>query len=706
MFELSSSQCAVIQHPYSPGSTLKVVAGPGSGKTHTLLLQIRQLIAKGSVQPDEILVLSLTNKAVDNIIDKLLDAFQNDPHDTKNEVQINEVVSKIAVFTIHGLASRIVTENEGIVNIIEEDGWRGLLKLIPPDLHLGQCQLGGKNSILRPRELERIVRDYQTRRTAINKTSFMESLMAILRDSKVVTNDDLILSATNYLHVKSEQDPVSNEGITNDVLSKYKVVIIDEFQDLYPSLTPLIQKVAQNKELILFGDPNQSIYGFLGNNKLVMKSLESARPSSSFETLSLPDSYRCTPEIKSLAETMTGTRTLANPKSTSFMHSKPPCGIAPFFVNISDPVEELEWIVDQIAQLVCCSAKLSDIAILTRTNVQAKSVSEFLRSYGIPFEVLNSQPAWIEDKHIKFLIDLLRFCTLISDETNDQSPLTQHRTDFSSVIVLSSLRGIGSQTVQTLFNQSSRMKCSIWNLISNTPESEWRLTPSQRKKIKCVVKTMQFAAHSTQSATMTPLELVSELIGIAQEIGYSFEDSKQREQKVQLRERIIQMVKVIKLCENSKPEGTSLPKWFLATYFDQGIICHRQDKEAKNKQAGIVKISTIHSSKGLEFPIVFLMGEANSKLPLEKKVIYVGMTRARNLLYINNLRQANQKSVSLISPLEFGEPFWRYYNHDLDRHWKADKNQGLTKYNLLRKTYGLSTLQRTFSTLRSCIRKF
>lgn len=289
--ELTPSQCTVLEYPYFPANTVKVIAGPGSGKTFTLLQKVHHLIKEQQIRQDEILILSLTNKAVDNIKAKLLGIFeiQNSSGIPQNDLQA--IVDQIDIFTIHGLANKLVVEHEGIINIIEENGWRGLLKLVSSDFWSRR-----KISTPTTKNLEMLLKAYKNNNnTEEQSSSTLLNIIDIMESCKVLTNDDLILKASGYLALSGVVNEQSE--FLDKIKNKYKVVLIDEFQDLYPMLLPLIKDVSFGKQLIMFGDTNQSIYNFLGSNQEVMRQLDNLHNFDVSKTLHLYDNFRSTPEI-------------------------------------------------------------------------------------------------------------------------------------------------------------------------------------------------------------------------------------------------------------------------------------------------------------------------------------------------------------------------------------------------------------------------
>lgn len=697
------SQEAVIKYPYIPNSTLKVIAGPGSGKTYTLLSKVCELICTGAVRPEEILIVSLTNKAVDNIIFNLLDMFDSSANEISTE-SIEEIVSQIGIYTIHGLANRVVIENEGLVSVIEETGWRGLLKLLPSDFRRRHTSSRSATTIT-PKEFERMFKEYLVKKRPTDKDDTLERILDIMKQSKVVTNEDLILKASKYLESFSTSQYMEEKQFTDMLLNRYKIIMIDEFQDLFPSLLPLLKTIIGGKQLIMFGDPQQSVYEFLGDNKEVLRALDDLRPPKDIITMQLRDNFRCTPEITKATNLVIGNNTSHPADSDADSVIKPSCMVYPCFVEIADPILELEYLIDQICQLVCSSARLSDIAVLTRTNAQLATVTKHLQSYGIPTTKLTTQPDWMNDKNIKILIDLLKVYTFVFRESSQfHGPVINERnqSDFSVILTLGAVHGIGNQSIQSLFIAANKRKVSLWDYITQIDETKWPPGIVNKAKIKNYTKTLSpLIAKGTLHQISRPVDVLAAITMIAARLGIHLNDVKTSNQLKEYKIHLIEMLKTLKLCTINKPDDVSLVEWFLETYFDQSMILHHNQPggAANDHFLGSVNISTIHSSKGLEFPIVFLMGGYNS-FPIETNVLYVGMTRARNLLYLSNVNNGKLNSMMSkkpFSPLK-NEEFWKYYNTDLKRPFVPDLKTTMLNYNKLQRKYGIFTSSRTYST--------
>ncbi|CAI4050827.1 ATP-dependent 3'-5' DNA helicase SKDI_15G0630 [Saccharomyces kudriavzevii IFO 1802] len=707
MDKLTPSQWKVVNKPYEPASTLKVTAGPGSGKTLTLLYKVLHLVTVENIKPDEILIFSLTNKAVDNIIENLLSVFEYS-HTSR------EIVSQIGCYTIHGLANRIVVENEGMVNIIEEIGWRGLMKLLPPSKRTPHYFKSYK-------ELEKVIKDYKlngnrsSNIVARDANSVIEKLVELMDNCKVMTNDDLIIRAKKYLELDCSHADASS-SFTQDLQKKYKVVLIDEFQDLYPSLSPLITTICKGKQLIMFGDTNQSIYEFLGCNRQIMLQLDNLHPRFSTTTLKLFDNFRSTPEIISLASKVINLPPTEKPVLDDTDETPPelvrklPCGVSPQLVSFDDLVAESEFIIDKITQLVCSSAKFSDIAILSRTNSHLTKLASVLKKYGIPFQKLKSQPDWMDDLRIQFLLDILKVCSLASDEKHSHGFNTSDKwqSDFSLLVTMSAIKGVGDASIQALYKACGLKNLSIWKYITMVPNFEWPLGFSIKKKIENYTSNLYEMIESDQIHQLEdPLELIEKISEIINNLNLNpmyFQSMSDSQSSSEFKSHLQEMAQVMKVSKLNKPPSISFVKWFLETYFDQTMTFHQAKQTLQTAGPGTIKLSTIHSAKGLEFPIVFLTNGSVSNFPMDTNSLYVGMTRARNLLYMCNMKHQSlvTKPPSYSKSIMSNEFFWDYYRRDLNRSASGAKmthDYSIRRYNQLRTNFGF---YRAYSSINRC----
>ncbi|SMN21878.1 similar to Saccharomyces cerevisiae YOL095C HMI1 Mitochondrial inner membrane localized ATP-dependent DNA helicase, required for the maintenance of the mitochondrial genome [Maudiozyma saulgeensis] len=697
--ELTPSQCAVLEYPYFPANTVKIIAGPGSGKTFTLLQKVHHLITTQQVKQDEILILSLTNKAVDNIKAKLIGTFEKLNKSGTLQDDLQKVVDQIDVFTIHGLANKLVVEHEGIINIIEENGWKGLLKLVSSEFW-SRLKISSPTS----KNLEMLLKAYKQKTNKGESNSTLLNIIDIMESCKVLTNDDLILKASKYLSLTTV--PNEQSEFLNKIKNKYKVVLIDEFQDLYPILLPLIKEVSFGKQLIMFGDSNQSIYDFLGSNQEVMRELDKLHIADVSKTLHLYDNFRSTPEIISASKLVLPHHINTTEREDLVMKS--PCFLKPQIYQFNDNMDQMEFIVSEIAKLATANVKLSDIAILSRTNNHLNVVAEYFRNYQIPYNKMITQPDWLMDTRIQFLIDLIKvvvFAHKSSQSIDDEVSAVHRKSDFSVLITLSALKGIGSKSIQTLYAAAIKERLPLWDYILTVPQSQWQSGISNKNKIVDYTnKVSKLVADNTLWSAQSPLDIMEIISSVAMDLDYtplknmSITDSKQ------FKRHLEDMFQVMKLCLLNKPHDLTLVEWFIESFFEKCAEQHQNSLKTPSYGSGNINLSTIHSAKGLEYPVVMLLNSTTDTFSIESSTLYVGVTRARNLLYMININHRKFNKQWKDPNLFQNQQFWKYYNNDLNRPTTSVPGilaSNSSRYLSLSNKYGL----RTYSTYSHCINR-
>ncbi|CCH59076.1 hypothetical protein TBLA_0B02340 [Henningerozyma blattae CBS 6284] len=703
---LTPLQKKVVGYPYRPDSLLKVIAGPGSGKTEILLRRVHHLISEGHLKADEILILSLTNKAVDNVIDKLKKNVQelNDQVKYSSE-ELDSLIDKLHIHTIHSIANKIVVEQDGIVNILEENGWRGLMKLIST----GSSPTGTASYETNLKKFQQLFKNiyYSTDKVAPKK---FEQISSIMKRYKVMTNDEMIIRAARYLETyqnKSKNledgcEPQEVDSTIVDIKSKIKVIFIDEYQDLYPSLLPLIKQITIGKQLALFGDPNQSIYQFLGDNVSFLKSLENEykKRKSDIKTLYMYDNFRNTPEIISQVVEIMGPNLVhyKAEREAQNITLKSSSNLKPIIMNFPNSNATCEFMIDQIIQAVTSSAQLSDIAILARTNSEIQFIANILDKYQIEYQKLTAQPTWLSDPRIQFLIDLWKVIYLVSKEKYSDSEISNEeiqniQSDFSIIVTLGALQGIRSTFINKLYAECKEFNCSIWNYITSETKSKRLTKITTHKTVKQFIDELSpYINNKEYLYEDNPIKLLKNVCDIAFNLPYTHLQFKDDVDRMSFKNHLEDLFRTMKACMMDRPEDVPLLEWFIETYFEYSIFLHNESNSGYSNSrltpsSACIKLSTIHSSKGLEFPIVFIFENIFQSFPIENSVLYVAMTRAKNILYMFNVNHPNIKSnfkYPSVFPLAKKKEFWNYYNTTLGRKLTTPN---IEKYLLLMQKY-------------------
>ncbi|CCE61154.1 hypothetical protein TPHA_0A00690 [Tetrapisispora phaffii CBS 4417] len=705
--KLTNSQEVVVQFPYQANTTLKVVAGPGSGKTTTCLNRVYHLIKNKIVDPSEILILSLTNKSVENITDKLLDTFEslerenglNDADKVDREFQIADLVKDISVSTIHSLANRVLTEYFGTINVIDDSGWRGLQNLISTEFWSKHSIK--PSSLYATKQFEKLYDDYKISSNKIKGE--LTEIAKIMNNNNVFTHNDLIIQASKILKEKGNEKDIADVGIENQftyhLLNNYKIVIIDEFQDLYPSLLKFLIPICKNKQLELYGDDNQSIYEFLGSNAKVMKILEECNGKENLKLLKLQENFRSSAEIVELSKKILLDGKQISKDNILSNAPKSYASIEPIVEYTDNILQELEYIVSEICKLVSCGAKLSDLIIMTRTNAKLDIINNFLSLYGIETKCLSSNPDWIKNSAIQCLLDITKLVYSLTedssmDEVEEYSIL---KSDFSTIIMLNHVKGIGKISIKNLFEGAQKNNCSLWHYISQGSSESLPVNNTTKNKIIEFVKLFNpIIEEKVLNNLNSAHELLENITNIAYKLNTGIFEFENDQQKELFKENLYEFSRVLKNCAATKDDDMSLLKWFLQSYRDQTIVTHERYPTLRSKE-NMVNLSTIHCAKGLEYPIAFVVGDLQThKLPIDKNTLYVAATRARNLLYMINIRHYNIKATATTNPILTNSSFWKFYNKDVSRRYQPGAYT--EKYRTIQQKYGFNSQQiRNFS---------
>ncbi|ODV76058.1 ATP-dependent 3'-5' DNA helicase [Cyberlindnera jadinii NRRL Y-1542] len=573
---VTPTQAKIIRHPIEKKKTLNIISGPGAGKTTTLVNKVAYMIGEEIVKPEKVLVLSMTNRAVDGFLSRLQDQLDE------------ETAALTDIETFHGLAHRELMKYDpsyGFSELIEDPGWR---------------VLGMMSGVKRKFELQRIVELLKTRGLTADERDEIASEHRLSRE----TIDELFKiletsQAVTYNEFLRDYKRLLRDG---KIKTDYDVVIVDEFQDVYPELWELVELLARNSHLIVAGDPYQSIYGFLGDNGIVQSQLEHFHEMDRVE---MYDCFRSPPEvIKSseyIIETDRGVKSYLK-------------GEKPILMKMRDSTEQFEYVIDEIMRLVTESndaVKLGDIAVLTRTNRELEELIKMLNKYGLDTLKLSSSPSWC-DGNLFYLVDYMRILN------NPQ------RSHFAVICTLLLLPEIGPVTVRNIEARARRNKMSLYDYLV---EHRDKLKPQLQAYID-VMEDMRLSLDpNSTSDIMDKLLIIADELGLRKFLSRSilFDDDKNH-----VTTQVLDFNESLKMFAHLKPDNQTVLEYFLQSYMDRLPISTVKDA---------VKVSTIHSSKGLEFPVVFMIGSKPALLPREhlspedRRVYYVGMTRAKHLLY-------------------------------------------------------------------------
>jgi DNA helicase-2/ATP-dependent DNA helicase PcrA len=602
---LNEQQRQAVMHKDGP---CLVIAGAGSGKTKVLTTRIAHLINEG-VSSYNILAITFTNKAA---------------REMKERLELIVPNNDAFVGTFHSFGLRIVRENymylglERNFTILDSDDVLTIIKKIMKDLCITKEECAPshirnrisfiKNEMLTNAEIEQY---FNTEPEQIAYKVYQEYVEVLKKNNSVDFDDLLSLPVELFNHHKE---------VLEHYQDKFKYILIDEYQDtneVQYKLTKLL--AAKHHNIFVVGDPDQSIYQFRGANYKNILNFEHDYQNT--KVIALEENYRSTKMILDAANSVIKNnkdRKEKNLKSNKMLGAKVQ------YLRSYDEKHEVTLCIEEIKKLLDVGYKASDIAIFYRTNGQARIVEEMFIKSNLPYRVVGSY-YFYQRKEIKDLISYLR---LIS---NHQDEISLRR------VINVPKRKIGPTTIKNLELEANINGISMFDTISKGNELEFKNLILELTK-------------DSESLSLT--ELIDDILdksGMKKEL----EEDKSLESDLRL-ENLMEF-KSITASFEERTGSVNLEDFLEEISLIADMSEHKEYEDS-------VTLMTIHSAKGLEFDVVFLIGmeegifpHANSLLETdgveeERRLMYVGITRARELLYLTNAKRRMLYGKESINP--------------------------------------------------------
>jgi len=611
-------QSAVIHH----GGPLLVVAGAGSGKTRVLTRRIAYLMAERGVEPFEILAITFTNKAAGEMKERVA-------------TLVGKRAKAIWVSTFHSACVRILRQEATRLgfstsySIYDQADSVRLVTLVMRDLNLDQKRYNpravaalisnAKNELLGPADyrnattnhFEEIVAEvyaiYQQRLTSANAMDF----------------DDLIMKTVEVL----QKFPDARARYRH----RFKHILVDEYQDTNHAQYILIRELVGTDregipaaELCVVGDADQSIYGFRGATIRNILQFEEDYPDAT--TILLEQNYRSTQNILSAANaviTKNESRKEKNLWSDAGSGSK----LVGFVAE--NEHHEAEFVRDELYKLSDTGkSRYGDTAIFYRTNAQSRVFEEIFMRAGVPYKVVGGV-RFYERKEVKDLLAYLRVLVNPDDEVSLRR------------IINTPKRGIGDRALDSIDDLAKRDTISFWQALSRSTSTE--LSPRANSSIQAFVS-MMTALQVLVEANRPPSTIAAAILeqsGLLEELRASHDP--QDEVRV---ENLEELVAVIEEYEERIVGEGETPT--LGGFLEEvSLVADADEIPEGEDHGGVVTLMTLHTAKGLEFPTVFLTGMEEGVFPHsrtlgekkeleeERRLAYVGLTRARERLYLS-----------------------------------------------------------------------
>lgn len=602
---LNEKQKEAVLHNKGP---LLVLAGAGSGKTRVLTTSIANLIENEKVDPRNILAITFTNKAANEMKDRVSNLLNMD-------------VSRLWIGTFHSICARILRMNIDKIGynsnftIYDTNDQKTLIKEIINDL-------GYKDEIT-PRDAQNLISSLK------NKSIGPKEFLTI--DGYYRYHNEYYEIYRQYEKRKFEYNSLDFDDLIEKVLllfskdkdtlkyyqNKFEYVFVDEYQDTNTSQYELVKNFAGiHKNVFVVGDADQSIYSFRGAD--INNILNFENDFKDAKVIKLEQNYRSTSNILNTANSL-----IVNNIERKDKNLWTDNGIGDEVIYKSNSVEseESKFVVDEIKMLINEGYSYSDIAILYRTNAQSRPFEEVLMKNLIDYKVVGGLKFY-DRKEIKDLVSYLKVIV------NPQDDIALKR------IINEPKRGIGNKSVEQLSKLASDNDISILNLIAK-PEYRTLLTDRLRNLTNKFFNPLSEIFKNIDNYKIT--DLINEVLDKS---GYlkSLESSYSVEDRARI-DNLNEFISAASEYEENNPDDT------IYDYLENlSLISDMEKTEDKDNS---ILLMTIHAAKGLEFPIVFVVGMDEGLFPgkrsidegnieEERRLFYVAITRAREKLYLTS----------------------------------------------------------------------
>jgi DNA helicase-2/ATP-dependent DNA helicase PcrA len=642
--DLNPPQQEAVLHTEGP---LLVLAGAGSGKTRVLTYRVAHLIAKG-VPPWRILAVTFTNKAAGEMRERV------------EKLVGSQATAAMWVATFHSACVRILRQEIGRLGfsknfvIFDSQDQLSIVKSIIKELNISdkiyppRAILGtiskAKNHLIGVEEYSRQATDIWSKTVALVFQRYHTKLQA----NNGLDFDDLIMMTVRLF----EEAP--------EALAKYQdkfhYIMIDEYQDTNRAQYLLVNLLAAKyRNLCVVGDDDQSIYSFRAAD--IRNILEFGRDFPEVKVIKLEQNYRSTKHILEVANTVIKNNRSRHPKQ---LWTENQAGEPVLLYGAEDDRAEAQFAVEEMQYLIRENGyHYQDFAFLYRTNAQSRVFEEALVQQGVPYRVIGGL-RFYERKEIKDILAYLRFVHNPADRVS----LTR--------IINVPKRGIGDATWEHFLHFVEEQNCRVLEGLERLEEVPG-LSARARNSLAAFHKMLQNWLTMRETAPLNELtQAILEQSGYRRELQQ--EPTLEAQGRLENLEEFLNMIAQFELNSDDRSLAAFLETVALVADIDN----YEADSEA-------ITLMTLHSAKGLEFPAVFLVGLEegifphsrslleNSELEEERRLFYVGVTRAKQRLYITHaetrvLYGNLQPAVASRFLLELPEDSVKVLK-DFRRHW-------------------------------------
>jgi len=610
---LNPQQRAAVEHDLGP---LLLLAGAGSGKTRVITFRIAHLLLEKGVPAPAILAVTFTNKAAREMRERVV------------ELVGRKRAEGMLISTFHALCVQILKEDIGRLgykknfSIYAAADQLRLIKDLMERVDIDGKRFDAdrilwlisdaKNRLVPPEQFVIRYGDDYERMAAAVYPKYQKALKAY----NAVDFDDLIMLAVKLLQEHPE--------VLEKYRQRFRYLLVDEYQDTNAAQYLLLKLLAGgHRNLCVVGDDDQSIYGWRGADLGNILDFERDFPGT--VTIKLEQNYRSTGNILAAANAVI--RNNSKRKEKALWSSDGP-GTPIEYLLCEDEEDEARQVIERIQTGRFGGRPLRDFAILYRTNVQSRVFEEQLRYENLPFVLVGGQQ-FFDRKEVKDVIAYLKVILNPFDEVNLLRILNYPK------------RGIGATTADVLIRRSAELDRSLWEVLRDPPAE---LSDQAKAALLLFVRLIDTWRYRFRDAA----DLTAELKALLREIAIEDEIIREAKDphKAQKRREHVQEV-VSAMASYLQRETRRKPT--LAGFLDKvSLLDDERSDDGRNdgEPEDAVTLMSLHSSKGLEFPVVFLVGMEEEFLPHknclegagdieeERRLCYVGITRARQQLLL------------------------------------------------------------------------
>ncbi|MGV9843151.1 DNA helicase PcrA [Streptomyces fungicidicus] len=632
---LNDNQRAAVVHS---GSPLLIVAGAGSGKTRVLTHRIAHLLAERHVHPGQILAITFTNKAAGEMKERV-------------EQLVGPRANAMWVMTFHSACVRILRRESkrlgftSSFSIYDAADSKRLMALVCRDLDLDPKRFPPKSFSAKISNLKNELIDEED--FAAQAADGFEKTLAQayalyqsrLREANALDFDDLIMTTVNLLRAFPD--------VAEHYRRRFRHVLVDEYQDTNHAQYSLVRELVGTvehpvdvppeaevppAELCVVGDADQSIYAFRGATIRNILQFEEDYPDAT--TILLEQNYRSTQTILSAANAVIERNESRRPKNL-WTNAGSGARITGYVADTEH--DEAQFVADEIDRLTDAGeAKAGDVAVFYRTNAQSRVFEEIFIRVGLPYKVVGGV-RFYERKEVR---DVLAYLRVLANP-EDSVPLRR--------ILNVPKRGIGDRAEAMIDALAQREKISFPQALKRVDEAYGMAARSSNavKRFNTLMEELRTVVESG-AGPATVLEAILERTGYLAELQASTDP--QDETRI---ENLQELAAVALEFEQERGEGESVA---LSDFLEQVALVADSDQipDEDEDGSGVITLMTLHTAKGLEFPVVFLTGMEDGVFPHmralgqtkeleeERRLAYVGITRARERLYLtrSTLRSA------------------------------------------------------------------